>query len=135
METAILPQIGSSGLIIYDGSCGACSAFIGERKAIFERYGFTVAPLQESWVTDLTGLDQETLMQSIHLLLPDEDILRGADVFDYLSGKVWWLAPVHIVLKIPALKRLFIRLYSYVARRRRKISEVCRLQTRAKYRR
>jgi hypothetical protein len=134
MENENTIPIGSSGLIIYDGSCGACSKFIGERNVFFEKYGFTVTPLQNEWVSELTGIDQETLMKSIHLLLPDGKILQGADFFGYLSGKVWWLTPLHAILKIALVKRIFNRFYGYVARRRKKISAICQLKAETKYR-
>ena len=126
-------KVEKSGLIIYDGTCGACSLFVGENKSFFEKHGFSVAPLQAEGIPNLTGLDEATLLQSIHLLTADGKILRGADFFHYVSGKVWWLMPIHSILKIPAIKRIFAKLYDFVARRRRQISKVCGLQSRAKY--
>ena len=107
--------------------------FVGERKQFFEKYGFTVAPLQEEWIPALTGLDKDTLLESIHLLTTEGKILRGADFFHYVAGKVWWLTPVHLALKVPFLKRLFSKFYDFIAKRRRKISRVCGIQSRAKY--
>jgi len=135
MDARNLPseKIGTSGLIIYDGSCGACTYYIGEKRSFFERYGFSMAPLQEEWISELTGLDETTLLKAIHLLTPDGTILQGADFFDYLSGRVWWLAPIHALLRITPIKKIFTRLYNFVAKRRKKISQVCQLQSRAKY--
>lgn len=126
-------KIGKSGLIIFDGSCGVCSVFIGERKTFFEKYGFTIAPLQESWIPELTGLDEATLLQSIHLFTPQGEILRGPDFFHYVSGKIWWLRPIHLILQYKFLKSIFSNCYYFIAKRRRRISRVCGLQSRAKY--
>jgi hypothetical protein len=126
-------KIGKSGLIIYDGACGACSFFIGERRPFFEKYGFSLAPLQAEWIQDLTGVDDTMLLQSIHLVAPDGKIYRGADFFHYLSGKVWWLLPIHFILKVPLIRRLFNKLYDYIALRRKSLSKICGLQSRAKY--
>lgn len=126
-------KVGKSGLIIYDGACGACSLFVGERKSFFEKHGFSVAPLQAEHIPSLTGLDEATLLQSIHLLSAEGEILRGADFFHYVAGKVWWLAPIHLVLKIPAIKKMFAKLYDFIAQRRRNIAKVCGYQSRAKY--
>jgi hypothetical protein len=124
-------MIGKSGLVIFDGSCGACSAFIGERKAFFQKYGFTVAPLQEDWVRDVSGLDKETLLKSIHLYKPNGDVVKGVDFFHYVSSKVWWLTPFNLLLGITVLKPLFILIYDAIAKRRQKISRVCGLQSKA----
>ena len=125
--------VGRNGLIIFDGSCGACSTFVGGKKYFFERYGFTVSPLQEDWISELTKLDENTLLQSIHLYTPDGKILRGADFFYYFAGKVWWLKPINLLLRITICKRMFARFYEYIAKRRQRISRVCGLQSKAIY--
>jgi predicted DCC family thiol-disulfide oxidoreductase YuxK len=126
-------HIGDSGLVIFDGSCGACSVFIGEKRDLFKRYGFTVAPLQERWVRDISGLDEETLLQAIHLYKPNGDVVKGIDFFQYIASKIWWLAPINFLLSISFLKPAFRLIYDAVARRRRNISRVCGLQSKAIY--
>ena len=120
-------QVGKSGLVIFDGSCGTCSAFIGAKSALFERYGFSVAPLQEPSVQEISNLSEETLLQAIHLYAPDGEIVRGIDVFQRVASTVWWLTPIGVLLRIPTLKPLLAFIYDAVARRRRKISKVCGL--------
>ena len=97
---------GQYGIVIFDGYCGACSTFIGRKKKFFEKHGFTVAPLQEAWVQELTGLDESTLTQAIHLRTTQGEILRGIDFFQYFAGKVWWLSPVSFLLRIKVLRPL-----------------------------
>ncbi len=126
-------RIGKMGLIIYDGSCGACTLFIEERKSFFEHYGFSVAPLQEQWVKDFSGIEDSALLESIHLITPDKKVLREVDFFCYLTSKVWWLSPISFVLKIPFFKKAFAKFYNYIAKRRKNISRACGLQSRAKY--
>ncbi len=126
-------RVGKSGLVIFDGSCGACSAFIGGKKEFFEKYGFSVVPLQEPWVKEISNLNEETLLQAIHLYTPEGEIVRGADFFQRVASKVWWLAPVNLLLHVPILKRFFAVIYDEVARRRRLISRLCGLQSRALY--
>lgn len=126
-------KIGKHGLIIFDGSCGACSTFIGEKKEFFEKYGFTVAPLQEQWVKDFSKLDEETLLQAIHLYTPNGEIVKGVDFFQRVASKVWWLKPFDLLFRVSFLKPIFTFLYHEVAKRRRKISQVCGLQSRAIY--
>jgi DCC1-like thiol-disulfide oxidoreductase len=126
-------KIGKSGLVIFDGSCGACSAFIGEKKVFFEKYGFSVAPLQEQWVKDISKRNEETLLQAIHLYTTNGEIVKGVDFFQRLASKVWWLAPLELLLRIPLLKTQFTLIYDAVAKRRRRISRICGLQSKAIY--
>lgn len=126
-------QIGPSGLVIFDGSCGACSAFIGENRLFFKKYGFSVAPLQEPWVSDLTGLGEETLLQAIHLYKPNGEVVQGIDFFKYFASKVWWLKPINLLLSVAVLKPIFTLIYNAIAQRRRNISRICRLQSKALY--
>ena len=124
---------GKHGIVIFDGSCGACSTFIGRKKKFFERHGFTVAPFQEESVRELVGLDESTLSQAIHLRTNRGEVLRGVDFFQYVAAKVWWLRPVSLLLGITFLKPVFAQLYDFIAKRRRKISTVCGLQSKALY--
>lgn len=126
-------KIGASGLVIFDGSCGACTAFIGEKKRFFQRHGFTVAPLQESWVRDVSGLSEETLFQAIHLYKPNGDVVKGIDFFQYVASKVWWLKPINLLLSVPVLKPIFTIIYNAIAQRRRNFSRICGLQSKAIY--
>ena len=126
-------RVGKSGLVIFDGSCGACSAFIGEKEAFFEKYGFSVAPLQDPWVQEIVNLNEETLLQAIHLYTPEGEIVRGIDFFQRGAGKIWWLTPLNLLLQVPILKRVFAVIYDAVAKRRRRISQLCGLQSRARY--
>lgn len=126
-------NIGTSGLIIFDGSCGSCTTFIGEKSAFFKKYGFTVTPLQEPWVKETTKLSEETLLRAIHLYKPDGQIVKGIDFFQVIATKVWWLKPLSIILSISILKPLFTLLYDAIAQRRRRLSQVCGLQKRAIY--
>jgi len=125
--------VGESGLVIFDGSCGACSTFIGERKTFFEKYGFSVAPLQEPWVQDITGLSEEVLLQAIHLYTANGDVVKGVDFFLYLASKIWWLRPLSLLLSISFLKPIFTLIYNTIAKRRKGISRICKLQSKAIY--
>jgi predicted DCC family thiol-disulfide oxidoreductase YuxK len=126
-------KVGPSGLVVFDGSCGACSAFIGEKKAFFENYGFSVAPLQEPWVRDLLKLDEDTLLKEIHLYTHSGKIVKGIDFFQLFATKVWWLKPLGLLLRISFLKPFFAFLYRAIAQRRKSISHACGLQSKAMY--
>ena len=132
METKV-PRIGKNGLIIFDGSCGTCSALVGENEAFFERYGFTVSPLQADGITQITGLDTTTLMRSIHLYTPEGAIFAEADFLLHLGSRIWWARPFAWIFSIPPMTPLLRVVYRFVARRRKKISTICGLQSKAIY--
>jgi len=131
-ESPLDPRIGRSGLIICDGACGMCSVLIAERERFFQRHGFSIAPFQESWTHDMTGLTQETLSQAIHVITPDRRIYRGIELVRYLCSRVWWLVPFAVLLSIPGVKHLGAAAYGYIARRRSAISRACGLDARAR---
>ena len=126
-------NIAPNGLVIYDGSCGACTASIGERKLFFERYGFSVVPLQEEWVSGYARVSEKELLKSIHLVSPDGAVYSGADFFLQVAGQIWWLKPVSWFLSWRPIKSCFAVVYDWVAARRQKISRVCGLEDRARY--
>jgi len=125
--------IGEHGIIIFDGSCGVCSTFVGRRKELFEKHGFTVAPYQEEWVREVAGIDESTLSQAIHVRTREGKLLRGVALFRYISGKVWWLAPASLLLRIEFFEPGFEAVYSFISKRRRTISKLCGLQSRDLY--
>jgi predicted DCC family thiol-disulfide oxidoreductase YuxK len=133
IESIHKEKIGKWGVIIFDGSCGACSALIGEKKAFFEKFGFTTAPLQEQWIKELTGLDETVLLEALHLYTSKGDILKAVDAFAFIAGKIWWLSPFALLLKIKLFKPLSAKIYNFIAQRRRKLTKICRLDSRALY--
>jgi hypothetical protein len=132
-QTDQLKQHGAHGVIIFDGSCGACSFLIGEKKKFFERYGFGVVPFQEPWIRELTGLSEEILQQSIHLYTTSGEVYKGVDLFACVAGKIWWMVPLSWILRIPFCKPFYDKVYNYIAKRRKKFSKACGLDSRAIY--
>lgn len=120
-------RVGKSGLVIYDGSCGVCNFFVEKRRSFFEKYNFTLAPLQEEWVPDLVHLERDVLLKSIHVLTPRGEVFRGAEFFQYVSGQIWYLKPVHWALRISFVRFVFNKCYDYIAKRRMTISRSCKL--------
>lgn len=122
------------GTILYDGTCGACSTFIGDYSRFFARYRFAVAPLQDPAIQSLLPFTEEELAGEIRLLLPDGSLIGGPNVYRFLFSKIWWLGPLLFLSKLPGLAALFDAAYRLVGRNRHKISKACRLQDRAKLR-
>jgi predicted DCC family thiol-disulfide oxidoreductase YuxK len=127
-------KLGRYGVILYDGSCGACTFFIGEKSEVLGRYGFAVAPLQEPWVQEWTGLSEEDLKKSICLINSEKKLFWGADVYRELCRVIWYLKPVYGISKLPFFRAVFDFIYRLIANRRVQLSRVCGLQSRARYR-
>lgn len=122
-----------NGCLLYDGTCGACSHFIGRKEKFFAKYGFAAVPAQESWVVERLGQDGELLAREMRLLRSDGSYLKGADVYREITAKVWWLYPLHIFSRLPVLSCLFNFGYNTFAANRHKISAVCNLESHARY--
>ncbi len=131
MET---PSVGKNGLIIFDGSCGACSVFVGEHKEFFKRYGFTVAALQSAGIAQLTGRGREELMRSIHLYTPDGKIYSEDDFLINIGSRIWWTWAFAWIASLHPFRTVLRIAYRYIATRRRSISRICGLQSKAYFR-
>jgi len=121
-------KVGHFGLIIYDGTCGVCTSFVGKRAHFFEKHGFAVAPLQTPGISEYAHRDITTLMTAIHVVTVDGRVLAGIEAFGVVAARVWWLWPVSMAMRVPVLKRLFGGLYVAIAKRRQGISRVCGLR-------
>jgi predicted DCC family thiol-disulfide oxidoreductase YuxK len=116
---------GRFGLIIYDGTCGVCTSFVGKRAHFFEKHGFAVAPLQTPGIPEYAHRDIAELMTAIHVVTVDGYVVSGIDAFGVVAARVWWLWPVSMAMRVPVLKRVFGMIYAAVAKRRQGISRVC----------
>jgi hypothetical protein len=107
-----------------------CTTFVGQKKAFFERYGFTVRPIQEPGLLDTIQIDEIELMTSIHLITKYGRVLKGPQFFKEVSRQIWWMTPIYWLLKIPLFFWVFGIGYAAIAKRRQAISHVCGLQKR-----
>ena len=126
-------RIGKSGLIIFDGSCGACCFFIKEKSPFFQKYGFKIASIQEPGVIEMTGLSEYTLLQSISILTISGTVYQNADFFEFVGGRIWFLKPFSWLLKIKFFKIFFNCIYKFSVKRRKSISSFCKLDSKAIY--
>jgi predicted DCC family thiol-disulfide oxidoreductase YuxK len=116
-----------SGWILYDDSCGFCRRWVPFWEATLLRSGFEVAPLQSAWVREKVQLGDEELVQEIRLLLPNGELVSGADVYRYAFRRIWWAYPAWILSSVPLLRQGFDRAYRLFARHRHRVSDVCGL--------
>ena len=117
----------SGGWIFYDASCGVCGRWVPRWAPWLALRGIGVAPLQEPWVGERTGLTRAQLLSDVTLLLPGGGTLRGADVYRHLLRSSVLTRPLAWLSAVPGLRQLFDAAYRAFARRRYAVSSVCRL--------
>ena len=82
------------GWVFYDGTCGICGRWVPRWAPWLAARGLAVAPLQEPWVVERTGLSRTELLDDITLLLHDGSTRRGADAYRYLMRSSAWTRPI-----------------------------------------
>jgi hypothetical protein len=122
------------GIVLYDGSCGACTHFVGGRAKFYGSYGFGVTPAQEPWVEERLGPRSADAPREIRLLRSDGSCLYGADVYREIFSKIWWLKPMALLSRLPGLRFIFNGAYRAFSANRGTISKVCGLEHKAKFR-
>jgi len=122
-----IPGLGSRGAILYDGQCGFCSRWVRYWAATLERRGFAIASLDEPWVSDKINLARQELLSDIRLLTPDGQLISGANVYLFVTRKIWWAWPFSALFSLPGFNRLIHVGYRWFARNRHHISHACHL--------
>lgn len=118
----------AAGWVLFDASCGMCTAGAERLSPAFARLGLAAAALQEPWVAERTGLPPEELQRDVAILLADGRLLRGADAYRWLLRRRWWTLPAWLVAAAPPTRWLFDLAYRLVARNRHRLSTACRLR-------
>ena len=115
------------GWVLYDGTCGFCSWWVPFWKRTLYKAGLDVAALQADWVQKRVRLSPEELVNDVRILLKDNSLIRGADVYLYVMKRIWWAMPFGFFFSIPGIKWLFWRFYKIFNRNRYRVSKVCKL--------
>jgi predicted DCC family thiol-disulfide oxidoreductase YuxK len=118
------------GIVLYDGQCGFCSRWVRYWAGTLERQGFAIASLDEPWVAEKINTPREELLTDIRLLTADGQLISGADVYLYVTRRIWWAWPFYAFFSLPGFNRLIHLGYRRFARNRYHISHACRLGSR-----
>lgn len=118
------------GWVLYDGQCGFCSRWVTFWAPTLERRGFEIAALQEPWVTEKLQMPYEQLLADIRLLTPNGEAISGADVYLYVTRRIWWAWPFYAIFSLPGFNRLIQVGYRRFARNRYCVSHACKLGAR-----
>ncbi|MBZ5547964.1 MAG: DUF393 domain-containing protein [Acidobacteriia bacterium] len=118
------------GWVLYDGHCGFCSRWVNFWRPTLERHGFKIATLEEAWVGETLKMPYEELVTDIRLLTPASQLISGADVYLYVTRRIWWASPFYAVFSLPGFNRLIHVGYRWFARNRYCVSHACGLRPR-----
>jgi predicted DCC family thiol-disulfide oxidoreductase YuxK len=118
----------SAGWVFYDGACGVCSRLVSFWEPTLRRIGLDVAPLQTPWVRERIATATPDPLADILLLLPNDTMLRGADVYRYVMRRVWWTYPFSLLSHAPILSRVFDGAYRAFADHRHRVSSACAVE-------
>ncbi len=118
------------GWILYDDSCGFCRRWIPFWRFTLNKRGFAIAPLQSAWVRGSLQLSDAEVLTDLRLLLRSGQQVLGADVYRYVTKRIWWAYPIYLFSIAPLFWRLFNGGYRTFARNRFRFSRACGTQGR-----
>ena len=72
----------------------------------------------------------KNLLTDIRLLTADGRLISGADVYLYVTRRIWWAWPFYAIFSLPGFNRLIQVGYRWFARNRYCVSHACRIQPR-----
>ncbi len=121
-----LPQA-RYGYLLYDGTCGVCSTFIGNRADFYTRHGFGIVQAQDPRVQSRLEALNGFALNEIRLLTNDGQLITGANVYREITARIWWLKPVNWISRLPICRQIFNFAYQTFASNRHNISRVCGL--------
>lgn len=116
-----------AGWILYDDSCGICRRWVPFWERTLQRRGFAIAPLQAGWVREKIKLDERELLQDLRLLLPNGELVSGANTYRYAMRRIWWAMPLYWFSIVPGGRSVFNYCYRRFADNRLKLSNACGL--------
>ena len=109
-------KTGSNGTLYYDGTCGFCRTNIRRSRKTLEGIGVAVEPFENG-----------ALEPEMKLRLPNGLVHGGAEAAFYLARRIWWLAPLGYLERVPLCKFLAERIYEKIAANRHCIGGACRI--------
>jgi len=118
------------GWVLYDGHCGFCSRWVKFWGPTLGRHGFRIAALEEAWVAEKVNMPYAELVTDIRLLTTGGELISGANVYLYVTRRIWWAWPFYAIFSLPGFNRLIHAGYRWFARNRHHVSHACGLHPR-----
>ncbi len=110
--------------LIFDGRCHFCQQQVRRLSKLDLGNRLAFASLHHQLIkSKYADISHDELMQQMYLITPTNDRFAGANAIRYLSRKLFLLWPIAPFLHIPFSLGLWQGMYSWVAKRRYKISQ------------
>src|SRR4051812_16298755 len=109
--------------VCYDADCALCVRWANRFRAVLEKHGVTLLPLQSPAVRTALQLPEDELMAEMRVITPNGFILGGADALAYLSNVI--CKPLFWLTRIPGAMPLLRRAYRFLARNRGCAGDAC----------
>lgn len=113
------------GWLFFDAECAFCTRLARWLRPILERRGLAVAPLQDTRVGALLGLQKSELLRELRFLFSDGRQYGGADAVFALARQISWARPLVWLAGIPGMMNVLRRGYRWVAAQRSCAAESC----------
>lgn len=123
----------TAGWVCYDGECPLCLRWLRHVEPPLLRHGFNFVPLQTSWVKARLNLADHDPLTEMRLLLPEQQVLGGADAAVVLMRHVWWLWPLWLISRIPGAMLLFRAVYRQIAMNRHCTTGTCAIPRQSRW--
>lgn len=109
--------------VLYDGDCPLCRASVARLRGWDRRGVLTFLPFQDPGVPSLfPWIPREDLEEAVHLVGPRKETWAGADAIERaMSLLPGWRRLLARLLRMPWVRPLALRVYRWVARRRRRV--------------
>lgn len=115
----------AAGWVCYDGECALCRRWLLRVQRPLLRHGFKFVPLQAAWVKARLDLTDHEPLTEMRLLLPEQQVLGGADAAVILLRYVWWLWPLWLISQVPGMMPVFRFVYRRIAANRHCATGAC----------
>jgi predicted DCC family thiol-disulfide oxidoreductase YuxK len=113
--------------VLYDNQCGFCSRWVEFWGPTLAKRDIGIAGLQEAWVVERLHLTEPELLHDIRLMTKEGGVISGADVYLYVTRRIWWAWPFYAIFSVPGLNQLLHSGYRWFALNRHRISTTCGL--------
>jgi predicted DCC family thiol-disulfide oxidoreductase YuxK len=110
--------------VCYDAECALCVRWAERLRAVLERRGFRLLPLQSPAVRAALPVPESEWLAEMRVITRGGDIFGGADALVYLSRTI--CQPIFALTQIPGATPLLRSAYRFLARHRRCQSGACR---------
>jgi predicted DCC family thiol-disulfide oxidoreductase YuxK len=118
--------------LCYDAECGLCIHWVERFRALLEKNGFALRPLQSPEVRAALCLPESDLLKEMRVITATGHIVGGADALAYISRIA--CKPLFWLTQIPGAMLLLRAAYRILARNRNCSNGACRMPGRNRFR-